>query len=97
MAKIRATACHQSRVVKDERSALKEEIQRLWNEVQAGKLTLQRPPSFQGYILRPSMIEFYKGQKDAINDRIRFWRNGVRDHEDLCTGDNGWKYERLEP
>jgi pyridoxamine 5'-phosphate oxidase len=100
MAKIRAVVCHQSRVVHDDRAALQSEMDRVWREVQMDGVTLSRPHSFQGYLLRPNMIEFYKGKKNSINDRIRFKKttsDGCNEEDGVFPGENGWFYERLEP
>lgn len=102
LAKLRATACHQSRVVEDNREGMLKEVQTLWQKATTGKTELTKPDYWGGYRLVPEMMEFYQGQRDTINDRIRFRKDastfnasdfppGVR------KGENGWVYERLEP
>lgn len=67
-----------------------------------GEIELPKPDYWGGFRLVPEMIEFYQGQRDTVNDRIRFRRNtGVEEDETLSpgafSGENGWIYERLEP
>lgn len=103
LAKLRATACHQSRVVADNRESMLKQINALNQGVQDGKMELTKPGYWGGFRLVPEMIEFYQGQRDTINDRIRFRKVSsdsiVTDPETLGTsvGENGWVYERLEP
>ncbi|EDW59566.2 pyridoxine/pyridoxamine 5'-phosphate oxidase [Drosophila virilis] len=58
-------------------------------------------PNWGGYLVRPSVIEFWQGQTDRLHDRIRFRRGqGVADEVDgqlVHKGENGWVYERLAP
>lgn len=58
-------------------------------------------PNWGGYLVRPSIIEFWQGQTDRLHDRIRFRRGqGVADEIDdqlVHKGENGWVYERLAP
>lgn len=58
-------------------------------------------PNWGGYLVRPSIIEFWQGQTDRLHDRIRFRRGqGVADEVDdqlVHKGENGWVYERLAP
>lgn len=53
-----------------------------------------------GYLVRPSVFEFWQGQTTRIHDRIRFRRleaDEVIDHSLTKEGKNGWVYERLAP
>ncbi|XP_064547698.1 pyridoxine/pyridoxamine 5'-phosphate oxidase [Drosophila montana] len=58
-------------------------------------------PNWGGYLVRPSVIEFWQGQTDRLHDRIRFRRgDGVAaevDDQLVHKGENGWVYERLAP
>ncbi|XP_017848716.1 pyridoxine-5'-phosphate oxidase isoform X2 [Drosophila busckii] len=58
-------------------------------------------PNWGGYLVRPSLIEFWQGQTDRLHDRIRFRRgSGVESEVDgklVHAGENGWIYERLAP
>ncbi|MFN8441124.1 MAG: pyridoxamine 5'-phosphate oxidase [Caldilineaceae bacterium] len=47
----------------------------------------QRPAHWGGYLLRPSLIEFWQGGPHRLHDRLRYTR------ED----DSEWKIERLSP
>jgi len=96
-AKIRATACHQSRVVTDNRESMLDQISTLWHKATSG-LELTKPDYWGGYRLVPQMIEFYQGQRDTINDRIRFRKTSeTLDEPGVSMGSDGWVYERLEP
>ncbi|KAG9474014.1 hypothetical protein GDO78_004363 [Eleutherodactylus coqui] len=57
-----------------------------------------RPPEWWGYIVRPSMIEFWQGQTNRLHDRIVF-RQAKEDETSPYThqGEGGWVYERLAP
>ena len=48
---------------------------------------INRPPHWGGYILRPTVIEFWQGRPDRLHDRIRFKLNEM----------SVWKTERLAP
>jgi pyridoxamine 5'-phosphate oxidase len=44
------------------------------------------PPHWGGYLVRPSVIEFWQGRNDRLHDRLRY-----------CASDAGWVVERLSP
>ncbi|ODN05762.1 Pyridoxine-5'-phosphate oxidase [Orchesella cincta] len=102
-AKIRATACHQSRVITDNRDSMLSQIHSLYQKATSGQLELTKPDYWGGFRLVPQMIEFYQGQRDTINDRIRFRKvsetdtPSAADEPGVSVGDDGWVYERLEP
>ena len=45
-----------------------------------------RPPHWGGYIVKPSLLEFWQGRRSRLHDRIQFKKEGI-----------GWKIERLAP
>ena len=48
---------------------------------------IQRPPHWGGYIIKPSVIEFWQGRPSRLHDRIQY-----------SKPENGnWKIERLAP
>ena len=47
-----------------------------------------RPPHWGGYLLEPSVVEFWHGRISRLHDRIRFRRE---------TGSDRWIRERLSP
>lgn len=47
---------------------------------------IPRPPSWGGFVVRPSEIEFWQGQVARLHDRFRYLRT-----------DAGWRVERLAP
>ena len=47
---------------------------------------LPRPPDWGGYILRPTLVEFWQGRPSRLHDRIVYVREG-----------NTWKRSRLAP
>lgn len=44
------------------------------------------PPRWGGYVVRPTVIEFWQGRQSRLHDRLRYTRT-----------DEGWKIERLSP
>jgi len=48
--------------------------------------TIQRPPFWGGYALKPDHIEFWQGRPNRLHDRINF-----------KLADNTWLIERLSP
>ncbi|MFA8433334.1 MAG: pyridoxamine 5'-phosphate oxidase [Marinifilaceae bacterium] len=53
---------------------------------QKSQLNIPRPTFWGGYRLRPSMIEFWQGRENRLNDRIEYRLEGDR-----------WKIRRLAP
>jgi pyridoxamine 5'-phosphate oxidase len=55
-----------------------------------GKFTggnITRPPHWGGYIVKPSVIEFWQGRPSRLHDRVQY----------SLSGNNNWKIERLAP
>lgn len=48
---------------------------------------VKRPSNWGGYIVRPSLFEFWQGRSNRLHDRIQY----------TPTESNGWKIERLAP
>ncbi len=82
---IGAWASPQSRPVSD-RAILTTEVAML-EEKYAGQDTLPCPPWWGGYLLRPSLIEFWQGQANRLHDRLRY----------SLLGDGHWEMVRLAP
>ncbi|CAG7831228.1 unnamed protein product [Allacma fusca] len=99
-AQIRAAVCIQSRVT-DDREKLQEQSQKLLDRVRVEGYRIDKPDHFQGYRLLPNTIEFYKGTRHTVNDRLRFRLEMDVNPGQLplgtYLGDKGWVYERLEP
>ena len=81
--KIGAWASPQSKSVDD----------RLWIEesfvTYTNKFTeeiVPRPPHWGGYIVKPTLFEFWQGRRSRLHDRIQYKKE-----------ENGWKIERLAP
>ncbi|XP_030629877.1 pyridoxine-5'-phosphate oxidase [Chanos chanos] len=57
------------------------------------------PDYWGGYIVRPSLIEFWQGQTNRLHDRIVFTKR--KDGEELGEmqheAEGGWVYQRLSP
>ncbi len=45
-----------------------------------------RPPHWGGYIVKPSLFEFWQGRRSRLHDRIQYTKEEI-----------GWKIERLAP
>jgi pyridoxamine 5'-phosphate oxidase len=81
-ARLSAWASRQSEVV-ESRQALEEAVEELRGHV--GE-ELQAPPYWGGYVLRPSVFEFWQHRDDRLHDRLRYRRD-----------ENAWMRERLAP
>lgn len=62
-----------------------ESLQSDFKEEFSGK-TITRPPNWGGYILQPSLLEFWQGRQNRLHDRIQYTQ--VND---------SWVIERLAP
>ena len=81
-ARLSAWASRQSEVV-ESRQALEEAVEELRGHV--GE-ELHAPPYWGGYVLRPSVFEFWQHRDDRLHDRLRYRRD-----------ENAWMRERLAP
>jgi pyridoxamine 5'-phosphate oxidase len=81
-ARLSAWASRQSEVV-DSREALQDAVDELRSHV--GE-ELDAPPYWGGYVLRPSVFEFWQHRDDRLHDRLRYQRDG-----------DSWVRERLAP
>jgi pyridoxamine 5'-phosphate oxidase len=82
-AQISAWASEQSAVVSD-REALEARTREVI-ETYDGR-DVPCPPHWGGYLVRPSMIEFWQGRSDRLHDRLRYVAN-----------EQAWAIERLSP
>ena len=82
--RIGAWASPQSRVV-----ANRTEIETKYSkyEQQFGYENIPRPENWGGYIVKPSVIEFWQGRGSRLHDRLRY----------TASGAHKWKRERLAP
>lgn len=83
-ARIGAWASPQSKTLKD-RSEI-EQLQTFYEEKFEGQEIIPRPPHWGGYIVLPSIVEFWQGRQGRLHDRIVYQKT-----------DGGWKIERLAP
>lgn len=81
--RIGAWASPQSSVISS-RELIEENVKEL--EQRFANTTIERPPHWGGYIVKPEIVEFWQGRPSRLHDRIRYSRTG----ED-------WKIERLAP
>lgn len=49
--------------------------------------TIERPPHWGGYLVKPVLIEFWQGRPSRLHDRLIY----------TVQDDNSWKLERLAP
>jgi pyridoxamine 5'-phosphate oxidase len=49
--------------------------------------TIQRPPHWGGYVVRPVLVEFWQGRPSRLHDRLQY----------ALQDDGRWKIERLAP
>ncbi len=82
--RIGAWASPQSKVIAS-RQVIEENLTELQNSF-AGK-SIERPPHWGGYIVRPALIEFWQGRPGRLHDRIQYTKER----------DGSWKTERLAP
>lgn len=82
--KIGAWASPQSSVI-ESREILESKVI-LTEQKFAGK-EIQRPAHWGGYILKPSLIEFWQGRPSRLHDRLQY----------SAQKNNDWKIERLAP
>jgi pyridoxamine 5'-phosphate oxidase len=78
-ARLSAWASRQSEVVKS-RAVLEDAVERLRGR------ELDTPRHWGGYLLRPSVFEFWQHRDDRLHDRLRYRRDA-----------DGWVRERLAP
>lgn len=81
---IGAWASPQSRVIAD-RAVLENSYEQY--EKQYSPETIVRPPHWGGYIVQPSVIEFWQGRSSRLHDRLVFER----------ATEEAWKVSRLAP
>ena len=82
-AKIGAWASPQSKIVKD-----REDLEKLQEEmvVQFEGMPVHRPSHWGGYIIRPTVIEFWQGRPSRMHDRLVYYKT-----------EEGWTLHRLAP
>lgn len=81
--RIGAWASAQSSVIYS-RDVLDENVKKYTKEFGA---VIPRPAHWGGYLVKPSMIEFWQGRSNRLHDRIQYNRKS----------DGTWKIERLAP
>ncbi len=82
--RIGAWASPQSRVIPG-REILDENVEKMKQQFSTGPIT--RPPYWGGYILRPSLVEFWQGRSNRLHDRLQY----------TLLHNGQWKIERLAP
>ncbi len=82
--RIGAWASPQSKVIAS-RHVIEENLSELQKSF-AGK-EIDRPPHWGGYIVQPTIIEFWQGRPGRLHDRIQYTKQQ----------DGSWKIERLAP
>ncbi len=82
-AKIGAWASPQSSIVKGREEL--EALEKRYTTQFAGS-EVPRPPHWGGFVIRPTMMEFWQGRPNRMHDRIAYYK-----------ADNGWDMKRLAP
>lgn len=82
--KLGAWASPQSEVIAD-RSIIEQRLAELEDRFPGEEVP--RPPNWGGYLLKPSMIEFWQGRPNRLHDRLRYSN----------PSSGTWKRERLGP
>ena len=80
-----AWASDQSRPIASQ-EALKEKYEQTVQRFE-GQETIERPEFWGGYRLIPDRVEFWKGRRSRLHDRIEFKR----------SEDGTWSTQRLQP
>ncbi len=82
-AKIGAWASPQSQIIKD-----RAEIERIREETaqRFENTKVHRPPHWGGFLIRPSVMEFWQGRPDRLHDRVVYYKT-----------EEGWSKHRLAP
>jgi pyridoxamine-phosphate oxidase len=83
LSKIGAWSSPQSNVIKN-RDYLEENVLKYQQQFNDG--IIPRPPHWGGYIVKPTVIEFWQGRPSRLHDRIQYTINN-----------NKWIIERLAP
>ena len=81
--RIGAWSSPQSNIIAS-RNVLVENVSAIQEKFQDKEVT--RPPFWGGYLVNPTMIEFWQGRASRLHDRIAYLRE-----------DNKWKIKRLAP
>jgi len=89
-AELGAWASDQSRPIADQKS-LKERYEQMEKRFETQE-KIERPEFWGGYRLIPTRIEFWKGRRSRLHDRIVF----TQEAQD-STGSARWSHERLQP
>lgn len=82
---IGAWASPQSSVIPD-RSVLETKVLQLMTAYESAEV-LPRPEQWGGYVIKPTLIEFWQGRSNRLHDRIQY----------SLQADGTWKIERLAP
>lgn len=83
---IGAVVSHQSSVLPHGRQELEQREQNLQQKFADEAAEIPRPDNWGGYLVVPSIIEFWHGKKSRLHDRLQYTRQG-----------NNWRMERLSP
>jgi pyridoxamine 5'-phosphate oxidase len=81
-----AWASPQSQVISD-RSVLTERLEQFRKQFEGSDVP--RPPSWGGWLIAPTMFEFWQGRPSRLHDRFRYSRPN--------TSNTAWTIERLAP
>jgi len=76
-----------------DRDKLESDARELFEKVSNGSHKIQRPDNFGGFVLTPSLMNFYVGFNNAIADTVCYYRTTSEDGQ--SNSDSAWCYKNL--
>ncbi|XP_061186112.1 pyridoxine-5'-phosphate oxidase-like [Saccostrea echinata] len=94
-----AIVSHQGTILEN-REVINKKYEELLEEYKDQEKNIPKPSYWGGYIVRPTIMEFWQGQTNRLHDRIRFRKlknNETIDSKYTHQGEDDWVFERLAP
>lgn len=83
---IGAWVSEQSRVLPGGRAELEARQREMEERYRDEAKPVPRPPHWGGYLVRPTMVEFWQGRSSRLHDRLMYTKHG-----------DSWRIDRLAP